>query len=340
MNVRCLVTLAAVAVLAGIACADEPPRSHAVREIWDPQTGTWVRQPPPEPGTPAGDLEIAKAALARGEVEAARAMLAAWMTQYPDSPLRPQALFAQADVELQAGEYLEAHRLYEALLDEYPGGELFDPAIKREIVIAEVFLAGKKRKLWKIFRVSAYDEAIDILDRIINERAPRTELVEQALKIKADYHFRQGDFEQAEREYARLAQEFPTGRYHPMALLLSAQAALASFPGTRFDDAALVEAEERFGDLKRRYPEMAEREGVDQILAGIRERRAQKQYEIARFYQRTGHPAAAGYHYRLILRSWPDTTWGAQAEALLTQRPPPEPTPTAPAPTTQPSAPQ
>ena len=71
-------------------------------------------------------------------------------------------------------------------------------------------------------------------------------LAELAIKTKADHMFRKGDHLMAELEYARLIREHPQSRYHQFALRRGAEAALASYGGVDYDEAALIEAEERY----------------------------------------------------------------------------------------------
>ncbi len=295
---------------------------YAERLVYDPKTGEWLELAPPEPGTPDGDLELARATLARGDgardFRRARKLLQRWIKTYFDSPRYAEALFYYADAEFQLGNLMKAYEHYERLLDDYGGTELAQRALRNELVIAEVFLSGRWRKVWRgVFRFPAYDEALDILERLATNRAPGTPIAEAALKIKADYYYGKGEFRDAEQEYARLAREFPRSRYVRLALLRSAQSAFASFPGVRFDDAGLVEAEERFEQFRRQYPRAAEEENVPLLLEQIRNSRAHKEYLIGRYYQRTKHPRAAGFYYRSVMQYWPDTTWAQLAQRRL-----------------------
>ncbi|MCZ6815995.1 MAG: outer membrane protein assembly factor BamD, partial [Planctomycetota bacterium] len=139
----------------------------------------------------------------------------------------------------------------------------------------------------------------------------------RALRIKADYHFNAGEFEEAELAYARLARDYPRGQYHRVAMRRSGESALARFPGVEFDDADLLEAEVYFQDFLRRYPTYAADAQVPQTLARIKESRAQKDYTIGRYYERIGKIDAAAYYFRVILEKWPATTWAVKANQRL-----------------------
>jgi len=313
-----------------------PPDKPRYVETWtfDPQTGHWIEQPPPVPGTEHGDLDLARQALARQEFKEAHKRAEAWIKTFGGAAERyPEALYIKATAALELGDYREAHDSYQSLLAEFPGSIYAERALAADFRIGEQYLDGKKRKAWKgLLRVRDYDEGIKIMDAMIANHAD-TELAEYALKTKADYYFRRGEFELAEEEYARLARDYPRSRYEPYAALRSAESALASFPGVKFDDAGLIEAEERFTQFQLRYPQLAEAKQVPVILDQIRTIRAQKEFETARFYERTHKPATAAFYYRSTVKNWPGTTWAAQAEAkLVTMNLP------VPAPATQPAA--
>lgn len=316
------VTLASCANPRSVVAADKEDERYAERLIYDPKTGDWLEVAPPEPGTAEGDLEIARATLARAdskrEFRKARKLLKNWVRTYHDSPHYGEALFYYADAEFQLGNFMKSYELYERVLDDYGATELADRALRNEIEVAQVYLSGRWRKIWGgIIRMPAYEEALDILERIATNRAPGTPHAEKALKLKADYYYQKGEFEDAERAYARLSREFPRSRFVRLALLRSAQSALASFPGVKFDDSALIEAEERFEQFRKRYPKAAEEENVPLLIEQIRNSRAQKEYTVGRFYERTKHPHAAAFYYRSVMKYWPDTTWASLAEGRL-----------------------
>jgi outer membrane protein assembly factor BamD (BamD/ComL family) len=174
-----------------------------------------------------------------------------------------------------------------------------------------------------LFRVRDRGGGVEIRDDL-RLNYPDTPLAELAQKHKADYYFARGNFELAEEEYAALARDYPRSRYHPYALLQSARAALASFPGVHYDDVGLIEAQERFSQFLSMYPEAGREHGVPVMLEQIAARRADKTYEIAWFYHRTRQPAAARYYYRATIARWPGTPAAAQSQSRLAELGEPE----------------
>jgi outer membrane protein assembly factor BamD (BamD/ComL family) len=308
--------LLGASTLCGVVLAAAKPPAYPERRVYNPVTGTWTVAPSPVPGTEEGDLQLAMIDLTEGRPKQAKDRLKKWLKRYPASAQRPEAMIALGDAELALGNRMQAYKQYEKALDQYPGLEGEERILRHEFAVGVAFLAGVKQKVFGIFRFPAYEEGLDILDKVV-QRAPGAALAEDAIKAKADYYFRNGEFALAETEYARLAQEFPRGRYPRMALLMSAQSALARFPGIAYDDSALWEARERFIAFRDRYPQFAEQENIAALLRRIDGTLADKHLMVGRWYSKQKHPESAAIYYREVISRWPDTNAAVQARSRL-----------------------
>lgn len=326
MKHGCTAVIVFVLATTSIAVATDNKQTYQERLEYDAKTGEWREVAPPVPGTEAGDLALGRSLLAQSRFEDARKAFKNWFETYPDSPHYPEALFYAAETEVSAedqkprsGHLIKAYEWLEELLDGWPGTELADRAIRKELIIAELLLfKGRKQKIWKgTLWLSGEEEALTMLDRIIDDRARDTPIAEQALRLKADYHYANGDFEEAELAYARLMRDFARGKYAKFSLLRAGESALARFPGVEFDDADLLEAEVYLKDYQSKYPREAAEAMVPQLLTRVDESRAEKEFRVAQYYERTKALDAAVYYYKLVDQDWEQTTWGAQAHQRL-----------------------
>ena len=199
-----------------------------------------------------------------------------------------------------------AHEKLQDFLSTFSGTEFEDDALTQEFLIAEVFLSGTRRKVLGLRILRADDIGIAILDDIAVNH-PDTRLGELAIMTKANHYYENGDFDIAEHEYNQLVQEYGRSRYTRPALLQGARAALASFGGVRFDDAPLIEADDRFRRYIAQYPGSAEQEGIGLILGDIQETRAAKELNIGEYYERAGKPGAAKFYYGSVREHWPES---------------------------------
>lgn len=285
------------------------------RQVLDPQSGEWMDADAPEEGAPEDELERGRYYLARGAVLRARGLLKRWVAQNPDSERYLEGVYLHGEALFQAKLFYQAYEQFEIVADQ-GSGEIFDRAIRRAMDCARAFFAGEKRRVFRIFWLPAYDDGAQILGRVY-ERLPGTRIGEEALKTRADFRFERGEMDLAQDEYANLVREFPKGRYTQFAMLRSAEAAEAAFPGILFDDRPLLNAEERYRQVEETYPLYADRERVAARLDGIRQVRAEKDLEIGKWYERTRQPQAAAFYYRVILKDYGNTLAAAEARQRL-----------------------
>lgn len=285
------------------------------REVLNPDEDAWQELPAAPAGTPEAELDECRSLLARGQAGKARKRLERWVQQHPDHERYLEGVYLYGEACFETRDYYRAYEQYEIVV-ENGSGDLFQKAVRREIDCARAFLAGQKRIVWRILRLPAYDDGVEILDRLW-ERVPGTRIGETVLRLKADHYFSTGEMQIAQDEYVNLAREYPSGRFIRLAMLRSAEAADASFPGVPFDDRPLVDAEERYRAVKATFPDYAEREAVDARLQGIREKRAEKDLYVGAYYERVKQPGAAEFYYRQLLKDWPDTIAAAEARVRL-----------------------
>jgi outer membrane protein assembly factor BamD (BamD/ComL family) len=319
-NARIATTAVAIMVSAALA---QPTRTR--RLDYDADRRTWQELPPPPPGTAAGDLHIVQSQVKSEKYRRAITSADAWMKEFgPNDALYPDLLVAKAAALVGRREFDKAHKVLEEFFSRYEGVAATEEALRLRFVVAEAYLSGVKRRFLGIPMLSGLDRAYESLDAISTDY-PESPLAEAAVKTKADHLYATGEHALAELEYGRMLREFPASRYHPQTLRRSADAALASFAGVEFDGAALTEAEERYNEYTTRYRAASENEGVGLILESIRERRAEKDYLIGAYYEKTGHPASAIFYYQEVRRNWPDSVAGGKAAVRLELLGAPEP---------------
>ena len=307
--------LAAFAIVASQVVQAEPPRQRKLR--FNADRPGWVEVAVPTAGTAEGDLHVIRGELETANYREAKRAIDRFAKKYgEDHALYPDLLIAKAEMLIGVKEYDQAHETLQVFLAKYRGIAQTDEALRLEFVIAETFLSGVKRKVWGLRLLSGEDLAFQILDEIATDQ-PESPLAELAIKTKADYQFDTGDHALAELDYARLMREYPTSRYHQYAMSRSGAAALASFAGVYYDEAALVEADARYQEYQARYPGAAKDDDVDLILQGIREKRAGKEFAIGEYYERTGHVSSAVYYYDLVRSEWSETIAAGKATRRL-----------------------
>jgi outer membrane protein assembly factor BamD (BamD/ComL family) len=298
----------------GFLCLDGVGAARE-RIIFDEEKRVWI--PAEELERPLqGTVGQAQELMQRKKIRQAEKILKKYLKENPTEPDRPQAMLLYADCAFMRSEYGQADERYKKIINEFPNTREYAISIRRELEIAKVWLGGKKKRVLGIFFLDATDEAIDILSQI-EQLAGGYRIAEVALWTKGDYYYRTGQFELAEIAFRRLAKDYKSPRYHKIALNRAAASALASFPGIYFDDTPLLEASQLYNEYLESFPNEGKREDIPTILEQIKLKRAEKEYEIGRFYKRVRQPEAAAYYFRFVIRTWPETLWSQKSRSEL-----------------------
>jgi len=304
---RQLIVMTALAVLAACGTAF----GEAVY-----RDGKWVDVPEPTPGTPEGDAALIAREVKAGNNSEALDRAEAFIEAHPNHARTEDAMALAGQAELNRGRYWQAHNWYDRQLSNFPTGRLFERGLYREAEIADAFLAGKKRVVWRIFRLGATDEGLEIHRRVA-ERLPGSRLAEQSIMKIADYHARKGHWPEAAAAYQDYVELFGRRYRSEQAEHLAAHAVYSSFAGVDYDDTPLLEAEQRYTSLAARYPQGEAAKVVPSVLGEIERAKAEKDYRTACFYARTGRPKPAAFYHREVIELYGSTEWARRsAEAL------------------------
>jgi outer membrane protein assembly factor BamD (BamD/ComL family) len=289
------------------------PASGQERLRLDPQTGKFHALPSADPATPQGQLQAIRALIAKEEYHQARRLADDWIDTYPNHPLLVEARLLRGDARVGSRDYYKALFDYEKVLQESPSSDQFPIALEREYQIAQMYMAGVKRKLLGMAIVPAEDEAVEILIRI-QERAPGSDIGESASLRLAEYYLDEKDMPQAADAYDMFLINYPHSLRREQAMERLIEATMASYKGPRFDDSGLKDAGERIRKFAKEFPAAAERIGAEALQVRITEGLALKAFYDAQWYVQRGQSLSAVYVFQRVVHDFPHTV--AAREAL------------------------
>jgi outer membrane protein assembly factor BamD (BamD/ComL family) len=227
--------------------------------------------------------------------------------------------FTEAEVLLARGKLTKAVRQYEKFLDDYPTSPLRDAALEREFGIASDYLAGRRKRILLIFNLHCYDEGVKIMDKI-NDRAGSTEIAKRAaLAVVGSYESRR-KFDLAYHKWSEIQTRWPTGQLAQDALKGMARTKYATYRGKEYDATGLISAKSYYENYKLRYPGDAQKLQVDDILLRINEQLAEKQLDIAKYYDRTGSAGPANMYYKMVVDDYPQSKAARTAKERLSKK--------------------
>jgi outer membrane protein assembly factor BamD len=150
------------------------------------------------------------------------------------------------------------------------------------------------------------------------EVEPNSPTGREALLLAADTLFLEGsdaDLIQAEAKYRDFQNRFPTSDRAPYVQYRIAKSLSRRVERPDRDQAATRRALEAFADLVRLYPTSEYADEARAEMIGVRDRLAEHEYQVGRFYLRFGLPNAAMSRFEGLLEEYPD--YGERDKALF-----------------------
>lgn len=332
--------LAAVLVLLGGSAAvpaQAPTTTPRQQRTWElAPDGSWrqtdvatlTTQPSAEPG-----LAAARRLMDEYRFTAAFEATVRWLLANRDSPNRDQGLLLAAEALRRSGDHVKAFYYCDELLDTYPNSPLWFQALQMQYEIGDHFLSGWRRRVLGIPLEDWTSEGVEVMFRV-QQRAPGSPLAERALLRTAEFYFDDQQYDLAADAYSAYAKRYPRSPEALKARLREAYANYAQFTGPRFDPTPALNARQAMSDLILQYPQLAEQQGLPQLVESIDVALARKLLHTADFYRRTHRPQAAAYLLRALVERFPQLQEARIASQQLASLPAPQ---IAPPPSTAPS---
>jgi tetratricopeptide (TPR) repeat protein len=253
------------------------------------------------------------------------------------------ARWYEAECYYKLARYPDASSRYIQLLNNFPSAVHGEAARQRLFDIANYWLdetreqmeaarekrEGKRWVVWPLQPVHFEDSkplfdieghALHCLETVwITD--PRGPLGEKALFFLGSIKFYRQEWKDADHYFYQLVQNFPNSARAPKALQLSILCKEIAQGGAEYDGRRLQEARDLVKMAKATYPELA-KDG-DQFLTKqllqIHAVEAEKDYETAKYWDRTGHPGSAYFCYEIVRRRYPGSEYAAKAEKRMTE---------------------
>lgn len=258
-----------------------------------------------------------------GQTTAARKAFDKLKKDFPEIAGPDLDTFIKAEILFCRGKFTKAVNTYNKLLTDYLESRLREAALDRQFAIGTAFLGGQKIPVLYLFRVKGYDEGVKIMEGITERAGLDSPIGLKAAVAVAESYEKRGKFHEAYLKWQEISVQWETGEVGRDALLGMArckQAAYNKHPKKerpRYDVSGLKTAKSYYEKFMLVYPQEAEKIGVSEILKQINEQLADKQLNIARYYQRTGSKQSANLYYQMLTDNWQGTKAAETAKQLL-----------------------
>jgi TolA-binding protein len=275
--------------------------------------------------------------------------------KFKKSEIREDALFMEAEAAWQQDHYAKAHDVYAVLLREYPSTRHLNVVSERLFKIGRLWLDFPEvAKLGEIHQVN-FDSPSDKLPSEEPPQGPKAKLVfvpnfsdkkeplfdtagngvaalsavwmndptgplaDDAMMLVASYHARRGNYIEADRFFQMLRETFPNSPHVQNAFLLGGHVKLMSYQGPSYETRTLREAQLLKESTLRLYPNLVEKERLEQELAQIEDQKALVLWSHSGFYLKKGNKKGSAIYCHQVIEGYPKSPYAAQARARLVE---------------------
>jgi outer membrane protein assembly factor BamD (BamD/ComL family) len=288
----------------------------------------------PSPAKKSGDLAAAHEAYRRGDFSTAERSFRRIAENTKNSPaVGEEGRFYQAECLYRQNNYPTAADTYHKLLIDFPSGAYREPSLRRMFDIASYWLKDTDREMterkegkWSIMNASFINfdkskptidtegRALQVLEQVYYNDITGP-LSDKALYLCGFVKFYREDYLEADHYFSQLIEMHKESPLAPKAIELGIICKNLATGGPDYDGRKSAEARQLIDTAMRAYPGLAhdKQEFLEKQMVNINLQQAEKQFNRAVFYERTGHPGSAYFCYELVIRRFPNTRFAEVA---------------------------
>ncbi|MBY0525191.1 MAG: tetratricopeptide repeat protein [Gemmataceae bacterium] len=249
-----------------------------------------------------------------------------------------EARFYEAECQYRMNKWPRACDTYHKTLLDFPNGAFREQCCQRMYDIAYAWLEDTRDEMRQVEQVKKGDRwmvvtpvchfestkplideegrAIETLERVRNND-PRGPLADKALFLGGSVKFFREDYREADFYFSQLVEMHPNSELATKAIELGIISKHLGTGGADYDGRKVAEARRLIDGALRSYPKLAndpvKREFLLNQLAACNMQQAEKDFRMAEFYGRTGHPGSAYFYYEIVRRRYPGTEFADKA---------------------------
>ena len=283
--------------------------------IWTPKTGKWVNPKNMVKPTPKEQFDFAKGFYDAKQYEDAKREFKRLLKSYPKSFEASESQYYLGLTEEEENNLYEAYLAYQRVIDKYPFSERIQEINEREYKIGEAFMAGYKRKALGV-TLPVENPAAEIFAKVVENStygplAPKAQYkLGLILKSLMRYY-------EAEEAFNKVITNYPNSEWVEASKFQIASCRAAVSRGSDYDQGAAQEAKQKFEDFVREHPEAILSSEAEKNVQQLKDKEAESDYNIARFYEKQKALGAAKVYYNDIITNYPDSAWAAKAMERL-----------------------
>jgi outer membrane protein assembly factor BamD (BamD/ComL family) len=279
--------------------------------IWTPKTGKWINPKAAVKSTPQEQFDLAKSFYDTKKYEEAKREFRKLLKHYPKSFEAAESQYYLGLIEDAQGNLYEAYQAYQKVIDKYPFSERIPQIVEREYKIGEAFMSGQKRKAMGV-SLPVENPSIEIFNKVIENStyglwaAAAQYKLGLVLKGLLRYY-------EAEEAFNKVVSNYPDSEWTAAAKFQLASCRAAVSRGPDYDQGSAKEAKEKFEAFVKEHPDAVLSSEAEKNIEQLKEKEAESNYNIARFYEKQKAYDAAKIYYNDVMNNYPNSQWAVKA---------------------------
>lgn len=236
--------------------------------------------------------------------------------------VKANSLLAQIGAWRMCELYYREFKAIEELLTLYPEYADFATLVNREYELGDEYSRGKRDPAFWALRFIPWlveeDHSEEILKRAL-DRAPFSPFGPRAHLRLAYIYDQDGRVQESIDQLREIVRDYPNSEQHKYAMLALAEGLLELSRRGDGDGAYIREAADVLANFKKRYPQAEEEDWVRRKLLESKDIQAQRIYDMAEFYRKSGRKEAAERYLAKVVSEYPESLPAAQSEEELVE---------------------
>ncbi len=284
--------------------------------IWSPDIGKWINPKKAAKDTPEEQFNWALEFYNINNLDRAIEEFEKLPANFPNSRLSAEGVYYIGLCWQQKGDLAKAADAYQRMIDHYPYSDRIKDAVKREFDIANEFANGSKVKVLGVPALPGQDKALELYKHIV-KNAPFGTYGDQAQFKIGDLYKSQGEYEDAQKAYQMVVDDYPNSDLVTKARYEIADCSMEASKKAQYDEKAAQRAIEEYQGFKQNFPENKQAVEADEAIKALREKNAMTNLETAAFYEKQKKYKSAEVYYEEIVRQYPETPAAEQAKKRM-----------------------
>lgn len=273
----------------------------------------------PEEGRNALEsMNKARAEEENGDPSSAMSRYESVAKKYPNSIYAPEALYRAARIRMERKQYFKAFDAFQDVVSRYPNSPHFNEIIGEQYRIANALVDGARVRYFGVipgFKNRA--KGITYFEKIV-ETAPYSDYAPLALMNIARAHQRLDQYDEAIDALDRMINNYPQSLLAPDAYFKLAKTHAELVQGPYYDQASTRQAITYFEDFLILFPADSNVPAVEESLVDARNTFAQSKIKIGDFYfYKRSNFKAARVFYNEAITAYPESATAAEARDRL-----------------------